>query len=207
MVVAPSHIKRLILIRRPTLVVASMLAGLGAAALLYSLTLHAPCPAVPAAAHTASSPAEQAATQTAAARPPASPSGPAAVPGESATGTAATASQGPQIDGGVSSAALQHALDASSPADLPAATASKVIGLARAGLSRDLAAGAAADGLEIQAAIARRHGGRSDLIDVTLLYTDQDPANLEPEHMAVLTYALTSAGWVPVIGQAGVSEP
>lgn len=111
------------------------------------------------------------------------------------------------MDGGSSSAALQRALSASSRPDLPSVAANTLIALARKKLTRDLLDGGTAAGLRIQAAIARRHAGRTDLADVTLLYEDTDPADLEPEHRAVLTFALTPAGWVPVIGQTGVSEP
>lgn len=107
------------------------------------------------------------------------------------------------LDGGVSAASLQHALDASSRPDLPSATSLKLITLARSELRRQLIEAGTAAGLETQAAIARRHDGRADLADVTLLYTEQDPASLEPEHLAVFDYALTSAGWVPVVGQTG----
>lgn len=180
---------------------AAALAGLGIAALGYSLTLphHAAVTPGPAATHS---------TTALPGRSASSPAPGSAAPtlGPSAAAPTATASSAPaQVDGGSSSAALQRALNSSSAPDLPSATANALIVLARRDLTRDLVAGGTAAGLQIQAAIARRHAGRTDLADVTLLYTDTDPASLDPEHRAVLTFALTPLGWVPVVGQSGAS--
>ena len=189
---------------RYLLCAAAALAGLGVAALGYSLTLPHPSAAPPdlaASRSTSSPPGDSASSQGLAAST-------APAPATSTTAPIATASPEPaQVDGGSSSAALQRALNSSSPPDLPSATANALIALGRRDLTRDLVAGGTAAGLQIQAAIARRHAGRTDLADVTLLYTDKDPATLEPEHLAVLAFALTPSGWVPVVGQSGASEP
>jgi hypothetical protein len=80
-----------------------------------------------------------------------------------------------------------------------------LIARARADLKADFAAGAQAaapapGGLRIQAAIARRHQGRADVVDVTLIYLSDDPAGASAQHRAVLTYARTTTGWVPASG-------
>lgn len=186
--------------RPPTLVAAAVLAGLGVLALIYSLTLPDPHPVPP---HPAALP-----VATAAAGPASSAASRAATVAVATGAASATAAgEGPVVDGGASTAALQRALDASSPPDLPGTTASKLAALARGELTHELVTAGTAAGLQIQAVIARSHDGRADLADVTLLYRDQDPANLEPEHLAVLAFAHTPAGWVPVVGQNGVSVP
>jgi hypothetical protein len=188
------------LARRPALATAAVFACFGAAALVYGITLPVPHPAAhPTPAQVAAGPAASRPTSPTRTAPRMTPRG-------TDLASAGAASQAPSVDGGVSSASLQRALSASSPPDLASAAANRLIAIARSELRTDLVAGGTAAGLEIQAAIARRHDGRADLADVTMLYTDQDPASLEPEHLAVLTYALTSRGWVPVIGQNGLSE-
>ena len=195
MVVAPT---RRPLVRRPAILLAAVLAGLGALALTYSLTLPGTRPAAP---HPAAVP------MPATAPPSTSATATPHLPAPTGSRTVTATVEAPEADGGLSATALQHALDASSKPDLPDATSRELAALARSELTRDLISAETAAGLEIQASIARRHDGRADLADVTLLYTDQDPANLEPEHLAVLTFARTAAGWVPVIGQTGLSEP
>ena len=199
MVVAPI---RRPLVRRPAILLAAVLAGLGALALTYSLTMPGTRPAAP---HPAAASGSTPTTSSAPPNTSATPQVPA--PTGSHPVTASVTAETPEQDGGLSAAALQHALDASSKPDLPDATTRELTALARSDLTRDLIAAGTAAGLEIQASIARRHDGRTDLADVTLLYTDQDPANLEPEHLAVLAFAHTASGWVPVIGQTGASEP
>lgn len=188
------------------LAAAAILAALGLTALIYSG--HTTATSVTAASDPTPAPASATPTPlnsspaatTSSSSPTPTPANATAQPADP-TGTAAV------VDGGQDDAALQQALNSSSTPNLPAATAAELITLARARLTAQLRAGNAAAGLAIQAAVARRHDNQADLADVTVLYTVDDPAALEPEYRTVLTYAKSSSGWIPVIDQAATSAP
>lgn len=207
MVVATMRHRMAHTVRPPLyLAAATILAAVGLTALIYGghgNTTGATATSSPTAAPASATPAPQnssSAAATSAASPSATPTSPSAQPA-APTGTAAV------VDGGQDDAALQQALASSSTPNLPTATAAELVALARTRLTTQLRAGNDAAGLVIQAAIARRHDNQTDLADVTLLYTLDQQAALEPEYQAVLTYAKSSSGWIPVIDQAATSAP
>lgn len=203
------------------LLISSLALG-GAFALVRAATLPVPHPAV--AAHPAVSAAVTAATASpAAAAPPAGEARSHAAPGMSSSpatpldaASAATGIPDP-LDGEVSDTVVQQILSASSPEDLPAAAAAHLVALARAYLTADLTGAGRSrfgswsgpptylqDSLRVQAAIARRHQSRSDVADVTVIYTVADPAGGAAQHRAVISFARTGTGWAlacnPVLG-------
>lgn len=181
-----------------------LLVALGVISLVYSGRTQQP--ATPVAAHAA-------ATTSAPSTTLASPNSPAPAATSSvstapAANPSTSSSPAAVVDGTQDAAALQRSLDRTSTPDLPAATSAELVRLARAELTAQLTAAGTSNGLQIQAAIARRADGRADLAAVTLLYSITDPAALEPEYRVVLTFALSSAGWVPVVDQtAGTPNP
>jgi hypothetical protein len=175
---------------------ACVLAALGIVSLLYSGAPQA---------SPASSPAPSTSTATIAAAPTATSTGPAASASSSTPAASSSASSSPAalVDGTEDGAALQQALDKTSAPDLPTATSAELVDLGRAELTAQLKSAGTAAGLQILAAIGRQHDGQADVADVTLIYSITNPAALQPEYRTVLSFADSSAGWVPVVDEAG----